>query len=222
VRSRGGHPLFDLGLLRVPGVASGVGAVVLVMSAYAGLLISLTLFLQGPLGFTPLHAGLIFAIYAAGFATASLTWTRARQAVRERLPVLGPVAMASALLGLGLIAGDGRWPLALIAPLLYAGGIAHACSFSPLTNRMATAVRPAQASDLSGLVLTASLVGQVLGVAAFVGVYLDAAPHGAAHALALTTGAIAAALIITTLCAHEVLARHPAPRCGVDHADAAG
>jgi MFS family permease len=220
VRSRGGHPLFDLRLLRVAGVAAGVGAVMLVMSAYAGLLISLTLYLQGPLRFTPLHAGLTFAIYAAGFATASLTWTRASPTARERLPVLGPIAMGAALLGVGLIADGGRWPLGLIAPLLYAGGVGHACSFSPLTNRMAAAVRPAQASDLSGLVLTASLIGQVLGVAAFVGVYLDAAPHGAAHALALTTGAIAAALILTTACAHEALAHHPTPRCGVAHADA--
>jgi hypothetical protein len=211
VRSRGGRPLFDLGLLRLAGVAAGVGAVVLVMSAYAGLLISLTLYLQGPLGFTPFHAGLIFAIYATGFATASLTWTRVSPTARERLPVLGPIVMGAALLGIGLIADGGDRPLGLIAPLLYAGGIGHACSFSPLTNRMAAAVRPAQVSDLSGLVLTASLIGQVLGVAAFVGVYLNAAPHGAAHALALTIGAIAAALIVTTLCAHEALARHPAP-----------
>jgi hypothetical protein len=206
----------------VAGVAAGVGAVVLVMSAYAGLLITLTLYLQGPLRFTPLHAGLIFAVYATGFATASLTWTRASQAARERLPVLGPIGMGAALLAVGLIADGGRWPLGLIAPLLYAGGVGHACTFSPLTNRMAAAVRPAQASDLSGLVLTASLIGQVLGVAAFVGVYLDAAPHGAAHALALTTGAIAAALIVTTVCAYQALAHHPAPRCGVPHADAAG
>jgi MFS family permease len=222
VRSRGDRPAFDLGLLRAAGVGAGVGAVVLVMSAYAGLLISLTLYLQGPLGFTPLHAGLTFAIYATGFATASLTWTLASPNARERLPVLGPIAMGAALAGVGLIADGGRWPIGLIAPLLYAGGVGHACSFSPLTDRMAAAVRPAQASDLSGLVLTASLIGQVFGVAAFVGVYLDAAPHGAARAFALTTGAIAAALIVTTLCAHKALARHPAPRCGVGRADAAG
>jgi hypothetical protein len=84
------------------------------------------------------------------------------------------------------------------------------------------AVRPAQASDLSGLVLTASLIGQVLGIAAFVGLYLDAAPHRAAHALALTTGAIAAALIVTTVCAYQALTHRPTEHCGVAHADAAG
>jgi MFS family permease len=221
VRARGGHPLFDLGLLRAAGVAAGVAAVVLVMSAYAGLLISLTLYLQGPLRFAPLHAGLIFAIYATGFATASLTWTHARLTVRERLPVLGPIVMGGAMLALGLVARGGGWPLGLIAPLLYAGGIGHACAFSPLTNRMVAAVHPVQASDMSGLVLTASLIGQVLGVAAFVGVYLGAAPHGPAHALALTTRAITAALILTTACAYAALAHPRTPRSGVAHADAA-
>jgi hypothetical protein len=220
--ARGDQPLFDLGLLRVAGVGPGVAAVVLVMSAYAGLLISLTLYLQGPLGFTPLHAGLVFAIYATGFATASLVWPRASPVVRPRLPVVGPTVMGAALLAVGLSADGGRWSLGLIGPLLYAGGVGHACSFSPLTNRMAAAVHPVQASDLSGLVLTASLIGQVLGVAAFVGVYLGAAPHGAAHALALTTGAMAAALIVTAACARQALAHHRTARRGVAHADAPG
>jgi MFS family permease len=206
VRERGGHPSFDLGLLRVPAIAPGVAAVVLVMSAYAGLLMSLTLYLQGPLRFAPLHAGLVFAIYATGFATASLTWTRAHPTVRARLPVLGPIVMGAALLALGLVAAGGGWPLGLIAPLLYAGGIGHACSFSPLTSRMMAAVDPVRASDMSGLVLTASLIGQVIGIAAFAGVYLGAASHGPAHALASTTRAITGALILTTACAYAALA----------------
>jgi predicted MFS family arabinose efflux permease len=222
VRGRGGHPSFDLGLLRVPGVAPGVIAVLLVMSAYAGLLMSVTLYLQGPLRFAPLHAGLVFAIYATGFATASLTWTRARLTLRSRLPVLGPIVLGVALLAVGLVADGGGWPLGPIAPLLFAGGIGHACAFSPLTNRMMAAVHPVHASDMSGLVLTASLIGQVLGVAAFVGVYLGAAPDGPAHALALTTRAIAAVLILTTACAYVALARPRTRRSGVVHADAAG
>jgi MFS family permease len=83
---RGGEPLLDLGLLRMLRVASGAIAVLLVMGCYAGFLVSVTLYLQESLGFTPLHAGATFAIYAGGFATASLTWTRARAATRARLP----------------------------------------------------------------------------------------------------------------------------------------
>jgi len=42
------------------------------------------------------------------------------------------------------------------------------------------AVREAQAAHLSGLILTASLAGQVIGIAAFVGVYLSAAAQSSA------------------------------------------
>jgi MFS family permease len=206
IRARGGDPLFDLDVLRLPGVAAGVVAVTLLMGSYAGFLLSLTLHLQDGLGFTPLHAGLTFAAYAAGFAVASLTWTRARAAARDRLPVLGPMAMAAALIAVGAIADDGSWPVALTTPLLFAGGVGHACGFSPLANRLTGAVRPEQAADLSGLVMTASLVGSVLGIAVFVGVYLGAAPHGSAHALAITTGALAAALALTAACAFKAIA----------------
>ena len=206
VRERRGDPLFDLDVLRLPGVAAGIAAVVLVMASYAGFLISLTIHLQDGLGYTPLHAGLIFAVYAAGFAAASLTWTRASAAARDRLPVLGPLVMGAALLGVGLTAIGGGWPVALTTPLLFAGGLGHAFGFSPLASRLTDAVRPAQAAALSGLVITASLVSQVLGIAAFVGIYLGAAPHGSAQALAATTGAIAAALVATAVCAHRALA----------------
>jgi|SRR5215218_456694 len=198
---RGRDPLFDLDVLSLPGIAAGVVGVILVMACYAGFLVSLTLHLQDALGFAPLHAGLIFATYAGGFATVSLTWTRASATIRENLPLLGPLAMGAALLGVGLIAAGGGWPAALTTPLLFAGGAGHACGFSPLASRMTAVVRRAQAADLSGLVLTASLVGQVLGVAAFVGLYLGAASQGSAHALALTTGVLAVALVATGACA---------------------
>ena len=206
VERRVGAPVFDLDVLRLPGVAAGVLAVMLVMGAYAGFVLSLTLHLQDALGFAPLHAGAVVAIYASGFAAASLTWTRASLAARDRLPVLGPLTMAAALVIVGLIAARGGWPLAPIAPLLVAAGAGHAWSFSPLANRLTAAVAPSQAGDFSGLVMTASLVGNVLGVAAYVGVYLSAAPNGSASALAQTTAAIALALLLTAGCARRALA----------------
>src|SRR5262245_42233070 len=59
-------------------------------------------------------------------------------------------------------------------------GAANACAVSPLAPRLTRVVRAEQAADLSGLILTASLVGQVVGVAAFVGIYLSPAPNNSA------------------------------------------
>jgi MFS family permease len=214
VRERRGDPLFDLGVLRLPGIAAGVAAVMLVMGCYAGFLLSLTIHLQDGLGFTPLHAGVIFAVYAGGFATTSLTWTRASNAARDRLPVLGPLVMAAMLLSVGLIAAGGSWPVGVTMPLLFAAGAGHACAYSPLATRLTEAVRRGQAASLSGLLITASLVGQVLGVAVFGGIYLGAATHGSAHAFVATVGAIAAALVATAFCAYRSLAPARAIRSG--------
>jgi hypothetical protein len=197
LRRRASDPLFDLGLLQMRRVAAGAMSVLLIMSCYAGFLVSLTLYLQGSLGFTPLHAGATFAIYAGGFATASLTWNRVGSAVGARLPTLGPIVMGAALLAIGSSAGEHRWSFAVTTPLLFAAGVGHACGFSPLANRLADAVLRAQAAHLSGLILTASLVGQVLGIAAFVGIYLNAAPQGSGHALAVTTWALSCVLVLT-------------------------
>jgi hypothetical protein len=51
------------------------------------------------------------------------------------------------------------------------------------------------------VILTADWIGTALGVAAFTGLYLSAAGHGSAHALELTTTALAGALLLTSLCA---------------------
>ena len=206
VRRRRGDPLIDLGMLRLPGIAAGVAAVMVVMGSYAGFLLSLTLYLQDELGFSPLRAGLTFAAYAAGFATASLTWTRLHGRVRAALPIVGPPLMAAGILGIG-VAADGRsWPVGATTLLLAAGGIGHACAFSPLATRLTTGVRREQAADLSGLILTSSIVGNVLGVATFVGVYLDALPEGSEHALSLTGAVLAGALLVTAALAAAALA----------------
>jgi hypothetical protein len=202
-RRRGGDPLLDPALLRAPRVASGVIAVLLVMSCYAGFLVSLTLHLQAGLGFTPLDAGATFAIYAAGFATVSLTWTRVGEAARARLPTFGPVVMGAALLGVGLIADEHGWSP---APLLFAAGFGQACAFSPLAARLASAVRRAHAAQLSGLILTASLVGQVVGIAVFVGIYLSAAAKSSAYGLAVTTWGLSVALALTAAFAFQATA----------------
>ena len=197
IAARGGDPLFDLDVWTIPGVAAGVAAVTLVMACYAGFLITLTLHLQDGLGFSPLRAGLTFAAYASGFAAVSLTWTRAPAGWRERLPVAGPLVMGTALLGVGAVAAGGAWPVALTTALLFCGGGGHACGFSPLASRLTTLVRHDQAADLSGLVLTSSLLGQVLGVAVFTGVYFGDLSQGSARALAHTTVALAGGLVAT-------------------------
>jgi MFS family permease len=197
---RARDPLFDLTLLRAPAVAGGALAVLLIMGSYAGFLLCLTLHLQDGLGFGALRAGLVFAVYATGFAAASLSWTRVPTALAQRLPTAGPLVMAGAILVAAATGRDG--PTAATLAALLVAGAGHACGFAPLSQRLAGAVGPTQAADLSGLILTASLVGSVLGGAALSGVYLDRlAEDGSGAALLRTALVIAAALLATAAAA---------------------
>ena len=202
------RPLLDVRLLDLPGVGAGVLAVLLIMACYSGFLITLTLFLQGePLAFSPLHAGATFAVYASGFATASLTWTRMPARHQAKLPVAGALAMGAALLGVGLASAGGQWFPVVTTPLLFAAGVGHAWGFSPLANRLTASVGAANAADMSGFILTASLVGQVTGVAGFTGIYLSHAPDHPGSGLAVTTGALAACALLTAACARAAVVR---------------
>ncbi|WP_141577359.1 MFS transporter [Actinomadura sp. WMMA1423] len=169
---RTASPLLDLSVLRRPFVAPGLFAACAVMGAYTGLLFSLALYLQNELGFSPLQAGLTFIPYTAGFATAGLGWTRLPLRARTNLPVFGLLSFAVAASGLAFLTGDG-WPVLLSVPLLYTAGFGHAAGFSPLVDRITGAVGPGQASSVSALTNTGTLLSNVLAIAVFGGVYLS-------------------------------------------------
>jgi MFS family permease len=200
VGAAGRDPLFDLALLRLPGVAAAGLAVMLEMGSYGGFLLCLTLHLQDGLGYSPVRAGLVFAVYAAGFATASLSWPRTSERVRALLPTAGPLVMAGSLVAVGALATAGRSPADAL-PVLVLAGAGHACGFSPLTSRLASAIAPGSIADLSGLLLTASLIGTVVGSAAISGVYLGDVPSGSGAALGRTTLAVGAVLVLGAACA---------------------
>jgi uncharacterized membrane protein len=57
--------------------------------------------------------------------------------------------------------------------------------------------------------MTASLIARVVDIATFAGIYLGATPHGSAHALAITTAALAAMLIVSAGATAGTLAPKP-------------
>jgi hypothetical protein len=125
---------------------------------------------------------------------------------REWLPIGGPVVMGVALLGVGALADRGGWPVLATAPLLFAGGVGHACGYSPLASRLTTLVPAGLVTELSGLLMIAALTGSVLGVAALAGLYLGLAGHGSGHAVEVVTLAALGALLVACACAARALA----------------
>src|SRR5262249_51621503 len=140
-------------------------------------------------GYSPLGAGLAFVPYAAGFATASLTWTRLRPDRRWLLPVAGPLAFAAGVAGTALLGG----PVAPALPLLFLAGLGHAATFSPLVGTVVERAGPGYASSVSALTTTAPQLAAVLSYAGIGGLYLSAPPGTALPRVGLAIGLIVVA-----------------------------
>jgi hypothetical protein len=190
--------LLDLAVLRPRGVRSALAACWIIMGCYAGFLLVLTVHLQSGLGFSPLAAGLAFIPYALGFGLLSLTWARLPEAIRNALPVAGPIAFAGGAVLLVLRASD-EWPWPGAVPLLLIAGAGHAAGYGPLIARVSSMVDARLASALSALNSTGPMLAEVAGVAVLGGLYF-AAPSSA-EGLWRAAAAMAALLVLGTACA---------------------
>ncbi|MCX5500420.1 MFS transporter [Streptomyces sp. NBC_00053] len=167
--ARGGAPLIAPRVLRVPGMARAALRILLVMAINGGFLFAMTLHVQGGLGCSPL----MFAPTALVFGVAGLTWRRWPAGLQGALVPGGFVLVAVASVAVGLLmrgGGDG-------GPVLYAAfavmGVGLALGFSPTLTRALADVRPKDAADASGVLVTVTQLGQLTGVAAFGTLYLN-------------------------------------------------
>jgi MFS family permease len=170
---RGGAPLISLRVLRHPGMSLAVVRLLAVMAVNAGFLFTLTLHIQGGLGYSALRAGLGFAPTAVVFGLVGLTWRRWPASWQPRLAPAGFALTALSVAGVGLAlrdGGDGGAPLFAA----FAGvGAGLALAFSPTLTRALATVRPEDAADASGLLATVTQLGQLIGVAAFGTLFLN-------------------------------------------------
>jgi MFS family permease len=203
IADRGGDPLLNLAVLRAPGLVPGlVTAGVLMMTYGGGLLFTLALHLQAGLGDSALRAGLTFTPCALAFGVGGYFWRRLPGRVHHLLAPLGCLAAAGGYLVVALVLHSGRQGELLLLAALIVTGASLALGFSPLVTQSLVRVPPHHAADASGLLTTMIQLGQAVGVATFGSLYLTMdAEHGAAgpavsgHALAITLGWLAAAMV---------------------------
>jgi EmrB/QacA subfamily drug resistance transporter len=185
-QSRAAAPLMPARLFRAAGLLPAIVALFAMMASYAGYLFSVALHLQSGLGYSPLHAGLLFVPMAITFGTTSAQWRRLPARWHPYLPAVGLVvaAIALALIAVSLRGTPGIGFLAAQIPF----GIGAGAAFAPLMARALANVAPPDAADASGLVTTIVQLAQVIGLSTVGSVYLSVtAAHGSASAIATTT-----------------------------------
>jgi MFS family permease len=189
--------------------SAGIVVVLLLYAAGAGapLVFVLTHYVQDGLGRSPLEAGLAFAPLGVGFALASAVAPRLSR-WGAAVPAAGAAVVACALgvvVLVGVAAPVERQPAFLAVALLIAG-IGQGLAVNPVIALVLAVAPDSAAGASSGLLLTTTQVGNVLGVTGVGGVFLallppdppDVAAYGPALAWSSTMLAAAtlAALVI--------------------------
>jgi MFS family permease len=203
---KGRAPLIDPALLTRPGLRSGLAGIFTLHASYGGLLFTTALYLQHGLHESPLQSGLTFAGYAAGFATASVTWTRLPASWQPRLPQAAFAVFAAAAGLLAWLTSTAAWPWQATAVLVIAGA-AHGTGFDALVHRTTAGVPARHAASLSGVLATINQLAIVTGIAAAGTLYLSAGQATALPPMSVVLFALATALVVAGTGVSVALAR---------------
>ena len=199
VAGRGGTPLLDVGLFRVPVVRWSLVALTTASGTYYVLLFTVAQYLQGGLGRGPALSGLMLVPWVAAFGLAGQIVRRLPAS--RWLPAAGCLLLAAAYAAICGALFAGVRGDALLAPLFAVGGLGLGINFAALTGRLTGAVSARHAPDISGVSATLMSIGGSIGVAALGSLYLALARDRnpgrarhvatAAHAFGVTTAVLA-------------------------------
>ncbi|MFT4263177.1 MAG: MFS transporter [Nocardioides sp.] len=175
------HPMFDLGLLRIPTFVGGSVAAFAMNGSLFAMLIYLTIYLQNALGYSALQAGVRLLLMSGLAMVAATIAGRASAHVPVRL-LVGPGLL---LVGVGLLTmsglgTDSSWTH--LAPGLVLGGIGTGMVNPPLASTAVGVVHHHQAGMASGANTTFRQVGIAVGVAAYGSILGSSTGHDPATA----------------------------------------
>ncbi|MFD0364792.1 MFS transporter [Nocardia sp. GCM10030253] len=189
VAARGGEPLFAQRVLRAPGLMLTAATLFVIMATFGGWMFVMAIHLQSTLGYTALHAGLLFIPMGVTFALASLNWERIPLRFHAVMIPLGLMLGATTMVTLGMMLREGAELGPLPLTIFGIQGIGFGLAFSPLMTRTLAKIPMSLAADASGILVTSVQLGIVVGIACFGTVFLGlvgATTLSAAHALGTT------------------------------------
>jgi EmrB/QacA subfamily drug resistance transporter len=180
IELRTSEPLLPLSLFRKPDFAGVQASVFAISSSLFALFLYLSLYIQGPLGLSPLETGLVYLPGSiAMFCVSGMTPRLAAQLGNGRLATIGLGMVACSLALMLLLQVDSSWWLTLPATML---GFVGAGLYNPAISVVALSALPEGQSGLAaGAYDTFRQSGIALGTAAL-GAFIPAAGAFGGHA----------------------------------------
>lgn len=196
---RGKRPLLDPRLFAIPAFRVGLVVQLCFSCQQAAGFLVLALFLQEGRGLSPLEAGGMFAVMAAGYFAVSLWVPSLTQRFGRALVGIGAVGAAVGYLLLALAAARGGLdlPLAALVPGLLLSGAGQGLCMPPLVSIVLSGADAASAGSITGSLATTQQVGNAVGVGLIGLIFFGVLSRGAAPAFAWSSAALAAILLGT-------------------------
>ena len=171
----GRTPLIELSVLRKRSYVSGIVFTLVFFSVVVGFMLTVGLFLQIGLGFSPMKASLYLATAAGGACFGSGVGAWAMTAVGRPILHVGLTIMAvgTTVLYVSLRSVDGRVGMVDLAPGLAVFGLGMGMIFVPLFSIIMGEIDDHEVGSASGLLETLQQLGASLGVAVLATVFFS-------------------------------------------------
>jgi len=192
---RGGQPLLDPAIFAVRAFRAGLACQVLFWCQQAASYLLLALYLEEGRGLSPIEAGGVFAVLAAGYLATSMRAPALTMKFGRRVIAIGALvaALGDVLLVFAVLPGGGL-PVAALLPGLFLLGAGQGLCITPLTTTVLSHTDAARAGSVSGALSTAQQVGNAIGVAVSGVIFYGLLGHGYGVAYRWSTAEMAVLL----------------------------
>ena len=164
IEKRVAHPLVPVAILKRKTVTSGNIAGLLAFATETSLVFLLTLYLQEVLGYSPLAAGLSFAILGAGTVLGGIIGPKVIGTLGSRPAIVaGFLLQAAATIPLIFLGFDSDWLLLLLVAT-FIGGVANLVAIVGYVVTSTSGLPDAEQGLATGLVTMSQQVGITMGI----------------------------------------------------------
>ena len=164
IEKRVAHPLVPVAILKRKTVAWGNIAGLLAFATETSLVFLLTLYLQEVLGYSPLAAGLSFAVLGAGTVLGGLIGPKVIGALGSRRAIVaGLLLQAAATISLAVLGSDSGW-IFLLLVATFIGGVANLVAIVGYVVTSTSGLPDTEQGLATGLVTMSQQVGITMGI----------------------------------------------------------
>ncbi|MET0523831.1 MAG: MFS transporter [Nocardioides sp.] len=199
VEHRVAEPLVSLDVLRRRSVGWGNLAGIMAFATETSLVFLLTLYLQDVLGYSPLQAGLAFAVLGAGTVIGGLAGPRVIAAVGSVRAIVGGLVVQAAATAPLVLLGEASGYLALVLVATFVGGVANLVAIVGFMVTVTTGVPDREQGLATGLATMSQQVGITMGIP-IMSAIVTAVVHRTAGGEAMLSGLTVAIGIDAVLC----------------------